>query len=90
MLVAIYGTRNDQRLDFRQIMKLFSDPDESVARRRLLDIVGRLNIELPAEDAQAVVLEAAHEAGANLHGLHPKRSSLEDTFMAAIQRQRQG
>jgi ABC-2 type transport system ATP-binding protein len=50
---------------------------------------GRLNIELPAENAQAVVLQAADEAGATLHGLHPKRSSLEDTFMAAIQRQRQ-
>ena len=48
LLVAIYGTRNDQRLDFRQIVKLFSDPDESAARRRLLDIVGRLNIELAA------------------------------------------
>ena len=50
---------------------------------------GRLSIELPAEDAQAVVLEAARDADAKLHGLHPKRSSLEDTFMAAIQRQRQ-
>ena len=49
---------------------------------------GRFNIELPTEGSQAAVLEAAREAGAKLLGLHPKRSSLEDTFMDAIQRQR--
>jgi hypothetical protein len=48
---------------------------------------GRLNIQLPAEGAQSVVLEAARAANAKLLGLHPKRSSLEDTFMDAIQRQ---
>ncbi|MCH8242511.1 MAG: ABC transporter ATP-binding protein, partial [Planctomycetes bacterium] len=48
---------------------------------------GRLNIELPAEGAQAVVFEAARKAGAMVCGLHPKRSSLEETFMAALKRQ---
>jgi ABC-2 type transport system ATP-binding protein len=48
----------------------------------------RVNIELPAADAQPAVLEAARDTGIKLHGLHPKRSSLEETFMAAIQRQR--
>ena len=48
---------------------------------------GRLSVELPAEGTQTLVLEAARAAQARLHGLHPKRSSLEDTFMAAIQRQ---
>lgn len=70
--------------------------DAGAIRRRLgernvsvLDQTGsRLNIELPADGAQSVVLEAARDAGVKLHGLHPKRSSLEDTFMAAIQRQR--
>ena len=47
----------------------------------------RLEIELPAEGTQATVLEAARDASVKLHGLHPKRSSLEETFMAAIQRQ---
>ena len=50
---------------------------------------GCLQIELPAEGAQAAVLEAARDAGTKLHGLRPKRSSLEETFMVAIQRQRQ-
>ena len=48
-----------------------------------------LNIKLPAEGTQGLVLTAAREAGAKLHGLHPKRSTLEETFMAAIQRQHQ-
>ncbi len=49
-----------------------------------------LNIELPADGTQRLVLEAAVEAGASVRGLHHKRSSLEETFMAAIHRQRQG
>ncbi len=48
---------------------------------------GRLNIELPDEGAQAAVLEAARDAGATLHGLHPKRSSLEETFLTALKKQ---
>jgi len=48
---------------------------------------GRLDIELPAEGAQAAVLTAARDAGAVIHGLRPKRSSLEETFMAALERQ---
>ena len=51
--------------------------------------VGRLNIDLPSEGTQTEVLEAARDAGVELRGLHPKRSSLEETFMAAIQRQHQ-
>ena len=52
--------------------------------------VDRLSIELPAEGAQDAVLAAARDAGATLHGLHPKRSSLEETFMAALERQGRG
>jgi len=48
---------------------------------------GRLNIELPAEGTQATVFEAARKAGATVCGLHPKRSSLEETFMAALKKQ---
>lgn len=48
---------------------------------------GHLDIELPAEGAQAAVLTAARDAGVALRGLHPKRSSLEDTFMTALERQ---
>ncbi|MCK4661209.1 MAG: ABC transporter ATP-binding protein, partial [Phycisphaerae bacterium] len=69
--------------------------DGAVLQRRLAErnvsvldhTDGRLSIELPTEEAQAAVLEAAREAGAKLHGLHPKRSSLEETFMDAIARQ---
>ncbi len=49
---------------------------------------GRLDVELPQEGTQAKVMEAARQAGGRLSGLHPKRSSLEETFMAALQRQR--
>jgi len=48
---------------------------------------GRLEIDLPAADTQAAVLAAVRDAGATLHGLHCKRSSLEETFMAAVARQ---
>ena len=48
---------------------------------------GELDIELPGEGTQRLVLEAATDAQTQLHGLHPKHSSLEEVFMAAIQRQ---
>ena len=48
---------------------------------------GMLEIELPSERDQTLVLEAARSAGVTLRGLHPKRSSLEETFMAAIGKQ---
>ena len=44
----------------------------------------RLSIELPAPGSQRLVLEAVVEGGVKLRGLHPQRSSLEETFMAAI------
>lgn len=47
------------------------------------------DIELPAEGTQSVVFEAAEASGAKLRSLKPKRSSLEETFMAAIMRQDQ-
>jgi ABC-2 type transport system ATP-binding protein len=46
-----------------------------------------LAVELPAADEQGLVFCAAREAGATIRGLHPKRSSLEETFMTAIRRQ---
>lgn len=48
---------------------------------------GRINIELPAAGTQAVILQALRESDAKLRGLQPKRSSLEETFMAAMKRQ---
>jgi len=48
---------------------------------------GQLNVELPEQSAQNTILEAARSSYVKLHGLHPKRSSLEETFMAAIQGQ---
>ena len=48
---------------------------------------GSLAVELPAADQQRLILEAARDTDARLRGMHPKRSSLEDMFMAAIQRQ---
>jgi ABC-2 type transport system ATP-binding protein len=48
---------------------------------------GSIAVELPAADRQNDVLQVARETGAKIRGLHPKRSSLEETFMAAIRRQ---
>jgi ABC-2 type transport system ATP-binding protein len=72
----------------------FSGDGEALRRRlaeRKVTILehsdGQLNIELPAVGTQTAVLEAVRDARAKLHGLHPKRSSLEETFLAALQRQ---
>ena len=48
---------------------------------------GIIEIELPAAGTQAVVLEAVRKTGAHFRGLYPKRSSLEEMFMAALRRQ---
>jgi ABC-2 type transport system ATP-binding protein len=50
---------------------------------------GAMEIELPGTGTQSKVLAAVRQAGATLHGLQPKRSSLEETFLAALQRQQQ-
>lgn len=46
-----------------------------------------LAIELPGIDEQRLIFSAARDVGATIRGLHPKQSSLEDTFMAAIRKQ---
>lgn len=48
---------------------------------------GTVAIELPAADAEGVILRAAENTNTKLRGLHPERSSLEDAFMAAVERQ---
>ncbi|HNQ22182.1 MAG TPA: ABC transporter ATP-binding protein [Phycisphaerae bacterium] len=55
------------------------------------DNSGRVSIalELPAAGRQSLVLEAAQLAGVRVRGLHPQRSSLEETFLAAIRKQQQ-
>jgi ABC-2 type transport system ATP-binding protein len=52
------------------------------------DGIGTLAVELPAAGAQGVVLHVARDTQIRLRGLHPKRSSLEETFMTAITGQR--
>ena len=49
---------------------------------------GSLSVELPAAGQQRIIVQAARETNARLRGLHPQRSSLEEMFMAAIDRQR--
>ena len=44
---------------------------------------GTLAVELPAPNQQRVILEAAQASDTKLRGLRPKRSSLEEMFMAA-------
>jgi len=48
-----------------------------------------LAIELPASDQQLLVFQAADQSGAKLRGLSPRRSSLEEMFMMALNRQRE-
>ena len=64
-------------------------------RRRLVEsgvcvleqVDGFLQIELPAEGAQRLVLESARDSGIHVIGLKPKRSSLEEMFLSALGRQ---
>jgi ABC-2 type transport system ATP-binding protein len=48
---------------------------------------GAMAIELPGVGEEGAVLRAARETDTKLRGLHPERSTLEETFMAAIERQ---
>lgn len=63
-----------QRLQQRSVI-VHSQSDQTLA------------IELPAANQQQIVFAAARDAGAEIRGLQPRRSSLEETFMAAIRRQ---
>lgn len=56
---------------------------------RVLDQVdGYLQIELPAEGTQRLVLESASDTGTKVIGLRPKRSTLEEMFLQALGRQK--
>jgi ABC-2 type transport system ATP-binding protein len=48
---------------------------------------GFMQIELPAEGTQRLVLESARQSGAQVIGLKPRRSSLEETFLQALGKQ---
>ena len=48
---------------------------------------GSVAVELPYIGEEGAVLRAAQETNTKLRGLHPERSSLEETFMTAIERQ---
>jgi ABC-2 type transport system ATP-binding protein len=48
---------------------------------------GAMAVELPEAGQQHAVLQAARRTDTRIRGLHPKRSSLEEHFMAALQRQ---
>ena len=49
---------------------------------------GSLSVELPGAGQQRMIVQAARDTNTKLRGLHPQRSSLEEMFMAAIERQR--
>ena len=50
-------------------------------------VAENMELELPAQGQQNIVFQAAKNSGVGIRGLHPKRSSLEETFMAAIRKQ---
>jgi ABC-type uncharacterized transport system ATPase subunit len=51
---------------------------------------GTISVELPAAGRQDIIFRVAADTGTRIRGLHPKRSSLEERFMAAIRRQEEG
>jgi ABC-2 type transport system ATP-binding protein len=55
--------------------------------RVLEQVDGYVQIELPEEGRQRLVLESARDCGVRVIGLKPKRSSLEETFLRALGRQ---
>lgn len=55
--------------------------------RVLEQVDGYVQIELPEEGRQRLVLESARDCGVHVIGLKPKRSSLEETFLRALGRQ---
>lgn len=59
--------------------------ERSVAIRGRTD--GSAAVELPRAGEERIVLQSAQDTGTKLRGLHPERSSLEDAFMTAIERQ---
>ena len=69
--------------------------EASTFRRRLVEsgirvleqVDSFLQIELPAEGTQRLVLESARDTGIHVIGLKPKRSSLEEMFLHALGRQ---
>ena len=55
--------------------------------RVLEQVDGFLQVELPRENTQRLVLESARDTGTKVIGLRPKRSSLEEAFLLALGRQ---
>ncbi len=49
---------------------------------------GHLQVELPGEGMQRLVLESARDTGTDVTGLKPKRSTLEEMFLHALGRQK--
>ena len=49
----------------------------------------KLELTLPSPNQQHRIFKAAEEAGVKIRGLYPKRSSLEEMFMLALQKQEQ-
>jgi ABC-2 type transport system ATP-binding protein len=48
---------------------------------------GSIAVELPDIGEEGAILRSARETNTKIRGLHPERSTLEETFMAAIERQ---
>jgi ABC-2 type transport system ATP-binding protein len=49
---------------------------------------GSIAVELPYIGEEKIILQAAHDTDTRVRGLHPECSSLEETFLAALEKQR--
>lgn len=93
--VLTEGRLDDMNKPHPTLYRVDFTGDVATFRRRLTDSAvrvleqmdGCLQIALPEEGSQRLVLQAARDTGTMVLGLQSKRSSLEETFMAAIQRQ---
>ena len=59
--------------------------EQAVAIRSKAD--GSIAVELPDIGEEGAILRSARETNTKIRGLHPERSTLEETFMTAITRQ---
>jgi ABC-2 type transport system ATP-binding protein len=95
--VLTEGRLDDMNKPHPTLYRVDFTGDAATFRRRLTNSAVRvleqvdscLQIALPEEGSQRLVLQAARDTGTKVLGLQPKRSSLEETFMAAMQRQQQ-
>lgn len=76
------------RVDYTGETALFERRLMEIGVSVLEAVDGHLQVKLPAEGMQRLVLESANDTGTKVIGLRPKRSTLEEMFLQALGRQK--